>query len=70
LPETCREVEINILRSGMHLVGFIRKRLYRDVRSRKHKSNPIYRFVGLANLTVGFFQMFAESDTNSLEGNL
>ena len=23
LPETCREVEINILRSSVHLVGFI-----------------------------------------------
>jgi len=26
LPRTCREVEINILRSSVHLVGFIRKR--------------------------------------------
>jgi len=25
LPETCREVEINILRSSVHLVGFISK---------------------------------------------
>ena len=31
IPETCREGEINILRSSMHLVGFIRKRLHRDV---------------------------------------
>jgi len=37
MPETCREVEINILRSSVHLVGLICKRLYRDARSTKHK---------------------------------
>jgi len=37
LPKTCRGVEMNILRSSVHLVGFIRKRLYRDARSTKHK---------------------------------
>ena len=31
LPETCREIETNILRSSAHLVGFIWKRLYRNV---------------------------------------
>ena len=36
LPKTCREVEINILRSSVHLVGFIWKKLYRDARSTKH----------------------------------
>jgi hypothetical protein len=33
LPETCTEVEINIPRSSVHLVGFIRNRLYRGARS-------------------------------------
>ena len=37
LTETCREAEINILRSSVHPVGFIWKRLYRDARSTKHK---------------------------------
>ena len=37
LPETCREVEINVLRSNVHLVRFIWKRLYRYARSTKHK---------------------------------
>jgi len=37
LPETCREVEISILRSSVHLVGFIWNRLYWDVRPTKHK---------------------------------
>ena len=37
LPETCREVEINILRSIVHLFGLIWKRLYRDAGSTKHK---------------------------------
>ena len=37
LPETCREVEINILRKSVHLVGFIWKRFYRDARSKNIK---------------------------------
>ena len=37
LSETCREVEINIPRSNVHLVGFTWKRLYKDGLSTKHK---------------------------------
>jgi hypothetical protein len=44
-PETCTEVEINVLRSSVHLVGFIWKRLYRDVRSTKHKIQHRISFV-------------------------
>jgi hypothetical protein len=36
VPKTCREVEINILRSSVHPAGFIWKRPYRDTRSTKH----------------------------------
>jgi len=39
LSETCREVEINMLRSSVHLVGFILKRLYRDERSKNIKKH-------------------------------
>ena len=46
LSETCRKVELNILRSSVHLVCFIWKRLYRDVRSTKHfKKKPLFPFV-------------------------
>jgi len=34
----CREVEINIPRSSVHLFGFIWKRLYRNALSTKHKN--------------------------------
>jgi len=34
----CREVEINILRTGVHPVGLIWKRLYTDAKSTKHKT--------------------------------
>jgi hypothetical protein len=44
LPETCREVVINILRISVLLVGFICKRLYRDTRSTKHEIH-VCRFV-------------------------
>jgi len=39
LPETCRKVEINILRNSVQLVGFICKRLYRDAGQQNIKTN-------------------------------
>ena len=36
LPETSREVEINVLRSSVHLVGLVWNSLYRDARSTEH----------------------------------
>ena len=44
LPETCREFEINMLRSSLHLFGLVWKRLYRDVLSTKHKNPLFYTF--------------------------
>jgi len=42
LPETCREVEINILRGSVDIVDLIRKILYWDARSTKHKKKYIF----------------------------
>ena len=42
LPETCREVEINILRSSVHLVGFIWKK--KELQLRLMKVGRPYSF--------------------------
>ena len=44
------QVEINILRSSVHLVGFISKRLYREARSTKH--NKIIYLQAFAGIVI------------------
>ena len=58
LPETCTEVEINILRSSVHLVGFIWKGLYREARSTKgQKSHCLQRMKSFFNSSVQYHNL-------------
>jgi len=50
LPETCTEVEITILRSGVHLVGFIRKRLSRDAGQQNIESIKNIKYIHVTTL--------------------
>jgi len=59
-PETCREVEINILRSSVHPVGLIWKRLYRDA------GQQVIKFSTAKDLNMIFRIIFNSIHFNSM----